>query len=59
MRRKPYRLLDKGWRIDYFVISNLHLHLVQDCQVFKHIVETQDGSKIGSDHAPIGLTITL
>lgn len=59
MRRKPYRLLDKGWRIDYFVISNLHLDLVQDCQVFKHIGETQDGSKIGSDHAPIGLTITL
>jgi exodeoxyribonuclease III len=59
MRRKTYRLLDKGWRIDYFVINNLHLNLVEDCQVFKHIGETQDGSKIGSDHAPIGLTITL
>jgi exodeoxyribonuclease-3 len=59
MRMKPYRLLDKGWRIDYFVISNSHLDLVEDCQVFKHIGETQDGTKIGSDHAPIGLTINL
>ena len=59
MRMKPYRLLDKGWRIDYFVIDQEHIDQVRDCRVFKHIGETEDGSKIGSDHAPIGLEIEI
>ena len=59
MRRKMYRQLNRGWRIDYFLIDDKHKDKIIDCQVFKHIGETNDDSKIGSDHAPIGFTFKL
>lgn len=62
MRYKPYRKLNRGWRIDYFVINNQYLDLATECKVFKHIGEpnnNDDNGKVGSDHAPIGLTIKL
>ena len=57
MRIKPYRSQNKGWRIDYFVIDDKHINKILDCKVFKHIGETTNGDKIGSDHAPIGITL--
>jgi exodeoxyribonuclease-3 len=56
MRMIPYRKLNKGWRIDYFIIDDKHKHLIQQCLVFKHIGEpilSNDtgalSNKVGSD----------
>ena len=57
MRIKPYRELNKGWRIDYFLINRQYKHLIQEFLIFKHIGENL--TKIASDHAPIGFTIEL
>jgi len=61
MRIPPYRPLNKGWRIDYFVINKSHIDRVNQCRVFKHIGETTKNTlgKYGSDHAPICLDISL
>ena len=61
MRIPAYRPHNKGWRIDYFLIDDQHLNLVQQCRVFKHIGESTKSTigKYGSDHAPIGLELSL
>lgn len=57
MRIPTYRQINKGWRIDYFVIDQNHIDRVRTCRVFKHIGEKT--KPIGSDHAPICLDITI
>lgn len=61
MRIPPYRPQNKGWRIDYFVLDENHIHLVKECRVFKHIGEKTKSTigKYGSDHAPIVLEINI
>ena len=57
MRIKPYRKMNRGWRIDYFLINKKYIDIITDFQVFKHIGEIEP--KIASDHAPIGITLNL
>ena len=61
MRIPPYRPLNKGWRIDYFVIDKRYIDKVKECRVFKHSGEKTKSTlgKYGSDHAPIGLDISI
>lgn len=63
MRCPPQRPRNQGWRIDYFLINNAHLHLIKSCQIFKHIGEKTKKdktiNKLGSDHCPIGLEILV
>lgn len=40
-----------GWRIDYFVINKEMRPLLQDAFIFKEVM--------GSDHAPVGITIDV
>ena len=43
------RLENRGWRLDYFLVSNELMPLVNDC---RHHVDI-----LGSDHCPISLTL--
>ncbi|MFK0523769.1 exodeoxyribonuclease III [Paenibacillus illinoisensis] len=40
-----------GWRIDYFLVSNQLVPLVEDANIDCHVM--------GSDHCPVGLTLEL
>lgn len=50
---------NKGWRIDYFVVTKEHIDKVKQFHIFteKNCFETT--GKRSSDHAPIGLEIDL
>lgn len=43
------RLRNIGWRIDYFLVSNIYINNVLNTKIYKDIY--------GSDHCPIGLEI--
>ena len=45
------RANNTGWRIDYFVVSERFMGKVDDAAIDDHI--------LGSDHCPVGLTVTL
>ena len=45
------RELNKGWRIDYFLIQKQFIHLVSDCSI--------DNFIMGSDHCPILLELNI
>jgi exodeoxyribonuclease-3 len=42
---------DRGWRLDYMVISKEHINLVVDSSIHKEF--------IGSDHCPVQLKLDL
>lgn len=45
------RAKNKGWRLDYFLVSEKHLDSVYDCYHLPHVM--------GSDHCPLGLVVML
>lgn len=49
--RTNARVVDSGWRIDYFLVSDSIKDKVRDCKIFKDVM--------GSDHAPILLDIDI
>ena len=49
--RTKAKPVNKGWRIDYFVIDEEHLSLIKDTRIHKHFD--------GSDHVPIELELDL
>ena len=55
MRQKAFRGANKGWRIDYFIITSNLQSKVKDIKVYKEIGEKT--RPIASDHAPIVLTL--
>jgi len=63
LRCVPYRPLDLGWRIDYIILNEKYLELLQDCQNLPQIgcktKTNTDINKYGSDHCPIYAKIKL
>ena len=44
------RANNAGWRIDYFVVSNRIADKIADATIYSNV--------LGSDHCPVGLTLT-
>lgn len=49
--RMNARARDVGWRIDYFIVSDVLKDRIKEAVIYKEIT--------GSDHAPVGLSIEL
>ena len=45
------RAKNVGWRIDYFIVSDSLRDRIREAKIYTEI--------LGSDHAPVGLTIDL
>lgn len=48
---KQARENNRGWRLDYFVTSKSLIDQVKDSEIYSEVK--------GSDHCPIGLTLSL
>ena len=63
LKMVPFRPLNRGWRIDYVILNENYLDLLQDCQILSHIgcktKTNSDINKYGSDHCPIHARIKL
>lgn len=50
-RSKAY-LRNEGWRIDYFFLSKQYAHILKEASIYTE-------NLFGSDHAPLGLELTI